>query len=159
MGADLSQVSILTRREIEALIAVPLIKAFIKEFGEEKTLEITKKVIESLAQESGRMLAEFVGGNSLEDLAKGLALWSQDGANESELVEITETKIATNITRCRYADMYKEHGMEKFGYLLSCGRDFAMVAGFNPQIQLTRTKTIMEGDDICDFLFEMEEKD
>ena len=154
MGADMSQVSILTRREIEALIAVPLIKAFIEEFGKEKTLEITSKVIESLAEESGRMLAEFVGGNSLEDLAKGLALWSQDGANESELLEITDTKIATNITRCLYADMYKEHGMEEFGYLLSCGRDFAMVAGFNPKIKLTRTKTIMEGDDICDFRFE-----
>lgn len=154
MGADMSQVSILTRRQIEALIAVPLIKAFIEEFGKEKTLEITSKVIESLAEESGRMLAEFVGGNSLEDLAKGLALWSQDGANESELVEITDTKIATNITRCLYADMYKEHGMEEFGYLLSCGRDFAMVAGFNPKIKLTRTKTIMEGDDICDFRFE-----
>ncbi len=154
MGADMSQVSILTRREIEALIAVPLIKEFIKEFGKEKTLEVADKVIESLAEESGRMLAEFVRGNSLEDLAKGLALWSQDGANESELVKITDTKIATNITRCRYADMYKEHGMEEFGYLLSCGRDFAMVAGFNPKIKLTRTKTIMEGDDICDFRFE-----
>ena len=154
MGADMSQVSILTRRQIEALIAVPLIKAFIEEFGKEKTLEITSKVIESLAEESGRMLAEFVGGNSLEDLAKGLVLWSQDGANESELVEITDTKIATNITRCLYADMYKEHGMEEFGHLLSCGRDFAMVAGFNPKIKLTRTKTIMEGDDICDFRFE-----
>jgi len=154
MGADMSQVSILTRREIEALIAAPLIKAFIKEFGKEKTLEVAGKVIESLAEESGRMLAEFVGGNSLEDLANGLALWSQDGANESELVEITDTEIATNITRCRYADMYKEHGMEEFGYLLSCGRDFAMVAGFNPKIKLTRTKTIMEGDDICDFRFE-----
>ena len=159
MGTDMSQVSILTRREIEALIAVPLIKAFIEEFGKEKTLEITRKVIESLAEESGRMLAEIVGGNSLEDLAKGLALWSQDGASESELVEITDKKIETNITRCRYAEMYKEHGMEEFGYLLSCGRDFAMVAGFNPKIQLTRTKTIMEGDDICDFRFETMEKD
>ena len=155
MGTDMSQVSIFTRREIEALIAVPLIKSFIEEFGKEKTLEITRKVIESLAEESGRTLAEIVGGNSLEDLAKGLALWSQDGANESELVEMTDTKIATNITRCRYAEMYKEHGMEEFGYLLSCGRDFAMVAGFNPKITLTRTKTIMEGDEICDFCFEM----
>lgn len=155
MGTDMSQVSIFTRREIEALIAVPLIKSFIEEFSKEKTLEITRKVIESLAEESGRTLAEIVGGNSLEDLAKGLALWSQDGANESELVEMTDTKIATNITRCRYAEMYKEHGMEEFGYLLSCGRDFAMVAGFNPKITLTRTKTIMEGDEICDFCFEM----
>ena len=153
MGADLSKIGILTRREIEARIAGPLIKAFIKETGEERGLEIVEEVIVSLAKESGEMLRTFVGGDSLEDFAKGMPLWSQDDAVMYDLVEITPEKIAMNVTRCRYAEMYKELGMADQGFTLSCARDFAMVEGFNPEIKLERTQTLMEGADHCDFRF------
>ncbi|MCP4727110.1 MAG: L-2-amino-thiazoline-4-carboxylic acid hydrolase, partial [bacterium] len=36
-----------------------------------------------------------------------------------------------------------------------CCRDFAFQDGFNPKIELVRTKTIMEGDDICDFCYKL----
>jgi len=153
MGADLSKIGILTRREIEARIAGPLIKAFIQETGEEKGLEIVEKVIVSLAKESGEMLREFVGGNGLEDFAKGMDLWSQDDAVTFDLVEMTAERITMNVTRCRYAEMYKELGMAGLGFTLSCARDFAMVEGFNSTIKLERTQTLMEGADHCDFRF------
>lgn len=151
MGADLSKIGILTRREIEARIAGPLIEAFMKETGEARALEIVEEVIVSLARESGEMLRAFVGGNGLEDFAKGVDLWSQDDAVAFDLVEMTPEKITMNVTRCRYADMYKELGMADLGFTLSCARDFAMVKGFNSEIKLQRTKTLMEGADHCDF--------
>jgi hypothetical protein len=43
--------------------------------------------------------------------------------------------------------------MEDLGFALSCARDFAMVEGFNPEIKLERTQTLMEGADHCDFRF------
>ena len=42
-------------------------------------------------------------------------------------------------------------------YLLGCDRDFALMIGFNPKIKFTRTQTIMERADYCDFRFEVEE--
>jgi hypothetical protein len=153
MGVDLSKIGILTRREIEARIAGPLIQAFMKETGEEKGLKIVEEVIVSLARESGEMLRAFVGGGGLEDFAKGMDLWSQDDAVAFDIVEMTPEKISMNVTRCRYAEMYKELGMADLGFTLSCARDFAMVEGFNPEIRLERTQTIMEGADHCDFRF------
>ncbi len=153
MGADLSKIGILTRREIEARIAGPLIRAFIQETGEEKGLEIVEKVIVSLAKESGEMLRAFVGGDGLEDFAKGMDLWSQDDAVAFDHVEMTAEKITMNVTRCRYAEMYKELGMADLGFALSCARDFALVEGFNSEIKLERTQTLMEGADYCDFRF------
>lgn len=155
MAADLNQVGILVRREIEARIAGPLIKAFMKELGDEKALAIVKDVIVHLAQESGELLRAFTGGDSLEDFGKALPLWSRDDALQFELLEQTARKVSLNVTRCRYAEMYKELGMADLGYVLSCARDFALVEGFNPKITLTRTQTIMEGADYCDFRFEM----
>jgi len=157
MGEDLNSVSILLRREIEALIAVPLIKAFAEEFGRDKTMNAALKVIRNLAHEAGKALAAFAGGNKMEDLAKGMSLFSQGGALEMEIQETGPTRISMNVTRCQYAEMYKKHGMEEFGCLLSCGRDFALVEGFNAKINLTRTQTIMEGADYCDFRFTIED--
>jgi hypothetical protein len=157
MAEDINSVNMLVRREIESLIAGPMIKAFSKEFGKEKTEAVVKKVIRNLAGESGRMLAAFTGGNKLSDLEKGLPLFAQGGALEFELVEADSEKISMNVTRCRYAEMYKKNGMPEFGYLLSCGRDHAMIEGFNPDIILTRTQTIMEGANYCDFCFSLKD--
>ena len=156
MGADLSQINMLTRREIEALIAGPLIKAFIEEFGRDKALAVSNRVIKSLAQESGAQLAKQMGGNSMADFARGLSAWAAGDAYEMEGLELSDTSYFFNIKRCRYADMYKQLGMADLGVVLSCGRDFELVKGFNPRMKLVRTKTIMEGHDRCDFRITLE---
>jgi predicted hydrocarbon binding protein len=156
MGADLSQIGMLAQREIEARIAGPLIKAFMTEIGEERALEIAQGVITALAREGGKELRELADGDSLVDFAKATARWSKDDAVTSDLVEFTPEKISMNTTRCRYAEMYRELGMAELGFTLSCARDFALVEGFNPKIELKRTQTIMEGADHCDFRFTLE---
>jgi len=49
VGADVSQINTLTRREIEAHIAGPLINAFIEDFGRGEVLAVVNRVIKSLA--------------------------------------------------------------------------------------------------------------
>jgi hypothetical protein len=159
MGADLTRIGLLARREIEARIAGPLIRAFSKEIGEGRAIEILRGVIVGLAKESGAMLREFVGGESLEDFARGLPLWSRDDAVAFDLLDLRPDRISMNVTRCRYAEMYRELGMADLGFALSCARDFAMVEGFNPAIRLARTQTIMEGADHCDFRFTLPGRD
>ncbi len=53
--------------------------------------------------------------------------------------------------------MYRDLGMANLGFALSCARDFALVEGFNPNIKLERTQTIMQGADHCDFRFTLRE--
>ena len=157
MSVDLSQISLLARREIEARIAGPLIKAFMEEFGNEKTSEVVAGVIKSLAKESGAQLAKMVGGNSLEHFAKTVDIMSRDDALVQEVLEQDDKKLTINCIKCRFADMYKELGMPELGFLLSCGRDFAMTEGFNPKLKLKRTQTLMEGAEYCDFRFHLED--
>ncbi|MCP4725325.1 MAG: L-2-amino-thiazoline-4-carboxylic acid hydrolase [bacterium] len=153
MGTDLNEISILTRREIEARIAGPIIIRFIEAFGKEKTMKIVSELIEDLAKQSGEELKEFTGGNSMEHYLKGMELWSKDDAYELQIIEKTETNLSINITRCKYAEMYEEIGLKELGLSLSCGRDFALMEGFNPEVKMTRTQTIMEGAEHCDFRY------
>lgn len=151
MTADLSQIDLLTRREIEIRIAGPLIRAFIEELGREKALPVLRKAIGSLARADGALLAEKMGGNSADHLARSLGAWSAGGALEIELLELSETKCHFNVLRCRYAEMYEKLGMADEALILFCGRDFDLVKGFNPKMTLVRTQTILEGKGYCDF--------
>lgn len=155
MGADLSNVGILLRREIEARIVGPLIQAFMKELGKEKTLEILRNMIEELARDAGKDLVEWYGGNSIEEFEKSLELWTRDNALEIDVLERSDTRFFFNVTKCRYADMYKQLGIPELGKVLSCARDFALIEGFNPNIELKRTQTILEGAEFCDFRYEV----
>ena len=154
MGADLGKVGILARREIEARVLNPVIEALIKEVGKERTLQILEPIIQSLARESGRQLAQWMGGNSLEALARGMDLWTREDALQLEVLEQNSKRFAFNVTRCRYADMYKELGIPELGKILSCNRDAALIEGMNPKISFHRTQTIMGGAPFCDFRYE-----
>ncbi len=157
MVMDLSQISILARREIEARILGPILKAFIKEVGREKTLAIVGRIVETIAKEAGQQMAKTLGDNSLAAYARGHSLWTKEDALQMEILEQSAKKFYFNVTRCRYVEMYKELGLAEFGPLLSCRRDAAFIEGFNPQIKLTRTQTIMDGALFCDFRYEMQE--
>ena len=154
---DINSVPILIRREIEALMAVPLIKGYIQALGREEALKVAEGVVRNLAMESGKIMAAFAGGQTMEHLQKAVPMFSMGGALEFKIVEMTPTSAGLDVTRCKYAEMYREHGLEDFGFLLSCGRDYALFEGFNPDIKFTRTKTIMQGGDCCDFRLKVDE--
>ena len=145
-GSDL-----LERREVEARIAVPLIKGYIAEVGRARAIEIATKVIRNMAREAGQQTAEESGSNTLADLAQVMQSWSCGGLLEEEILEQSETAYAFNVTRCQYAERYEALGVREFGNCLSCCRDQPFIEGFNPKIRFQRTQTIMEGAPICDF--------
>jgi hypothetical protein len=58
-----------------------------------------------------------------------------------------------NVTRCQYAEFYKELSLAEFGYLFHCNRDFAMAEGFSSTPHLEAHADIMEGASHCDFRF------
>jgi hypothetical protein len=60
-----------------------------------------------------------------------------------------------DVTRCRYAEMYREMGLEAIGDLLSCNRDGTFVQGYNPDIAMDREHTIMQGHGRCTFRYRM----
>jgi LL-diaminopimelate aminotransferase len=148
---DVSQIGILVRRKIEARIAGPLIRAFMKEFGSKKALAVARKVVESQALGNDGLLFEQAGRDSIADLVKALSAWAADNARKIEVLEQSDNKYFFNVKRCLEADMYKELGMADIGIVLSCGRDFELFKGFNPRMKLDLTKTIMEGHSHCDF--------
>jgi hypothetical protein len=150
---NLNAIGVLKRREIEVRILAPILESLCAEFGRERVLALVNKQIVQIAHEQGKLLAENAGGDSLLDFSHSLKNWKKDDAMQIEVLEQNQERYAFNVTRCRYAEMYKTLGVPELGSLLSCNRDFALIQGFNPTISLTRTQTIMEGASFCDFRY------
>jgi len=153
MYTNPADLTLLTRREIEARIVAPLVHAVMGELGVPKTLDLLRGVIAGLARDAGAEMAREFGDASLAAFARGIERWKAGGALEIDVLAEGPDRLDFNVTRCRYAEMYRELGLEDLGGSLSCCRDFALIEGFSPGVELTRTQTIMEGAPFCDFRF------
>lgn len=151
----LNDVGVLKRREIEARIVAPLLERLGDEFGHDRVRELAADVIIDLAKSQGAVMADVFGGNDLAVFSSAMEAWTRGGALEIDVVEESATRFAFNVTRCKYAEMYSELGDADLGARMSCNRDGKMIEGFNPNIEFTRTQTIMGGASHCDFVFEL----
>ena len=154
MQADtLNDIGVIKRREIEARILAPVLAALGDEFGRDRVLEIVRDTIINVAREQGAQLAAQTGGNEMSDFARALAAWKKDDAMQMDVLAENDERYEFNVTRCRYAEMYRALGIPELGAVLSCNRDFALIEGFNSEIQLTRSQTLMQDAAHCDFRF------
>jgi len=154
MPADtLNEIGVLKRREIEARILGPFVEALASEFHRERVLEILSETIINIARKQGAERAAAAGDDSLLTFSQSAGDWRKGNALEIEILEQNEDHYNFNVTRCRYAEMYRALGMGDLGAVLSCNRDYSLVEGFNPEIELVREQTIMKGAPCCTFRY------
>jgi hypothetical protein len=146
------------KRAIEAFAVAPVIRAVSQRIGREEALAILQEVNQQEAFQRGQSMVEKEGQNGIEELVNEVAGWGEGGVWEMDLIEHTPTTYFFNVTRCPYYEKYRELGLEEFGVAFSCCRDEPFARGFNPQLKLVRTKTIMEGADHCDFRYYLSSK-
>ncbi len=152
-------ISLIKRREIQAPLAVNLIRGYASVMGRDRALEIATSAIQADAEAAGAKSAETCGGNTLHAFRKYICEnWAKDDAIIIRDMEETSDQLVFRVVRCRYAELYEEMGIRDFGFCLSCCRDASFARGFNPRIEMTRTRTIMRGDSCCDFRFTLKER-
>ena len=156
-SASPDEMGILARRRIEAAIIKPIYDEMRRELGEAKAQDILRRAIRRAAIESGKALAaKAPGGADLKSFQDIQHLWTRDDALRIDVLEASDKVFDFNVTRCRYAETYRQMGLGEIGHLLSCNRDGAFCEGYNPAIKLERTQTIMGGASHCDFRYRYE---
>lgn len=159
----MAEPSILDQRRIEAAFAAQLLKTLSAELGEARARELLRRAITEMAHAAGREFAARKPGNeqggsppTLADYAELLPLWQKDDGITIQWLERSETRLAFNVTRCRYAESYRAMGLGDLGDTLSCNRDGEFCHGYNPAIRFVRTQTIMGGASHCDFRYTLD---
>ena len=59
--------------------------------------------------------------------------------------------IVNKITRCMWHELLSQFNDAEIAYAVACHIDFSKTICTNENIMLTRTKTLMQGDEYCDF--------
>ncbi len=153
------EIGILQRRRIEAEIIKPLYEAMKAELGAAKAQNIIDKVVREAAIAAGAHFAAKTPDNvDLLSFQELQSLWTQDDALVIEVAKASAEEFDYNVLRCKYSEMYKEMGLGEIGHLLSCNRDGVFCQGYNPDISLKRTQTLMQGASHCDFRYKYKAK-
>ena len=152
---SMTDLPMLEQRRIEANILKSLYEEMVSRLGEETAQEILGAAVVRDSVSQGQAYADGLEDRGLLAFRDTMAQWKASGALEMEMLEQTDEQVHFNVTRCRYSEMYKEMGLGDIGHLLSCNRDGTFCEGFNPDIKLERTQTIMGGASHCDFRYSM----
>ena len=153
------EIGILQQRKIEAEIIKPIYEIMKREFGLDKAKSIIEEAVANAAIDAGKEYAKReLNGTSVESFVALQYLWEKDDALRIEVINNDHYKYDYNVHRCRYAEMYKEMGLEEIGFLLSCNRDSKFIEGYAPNVSLSRPHTVMNGDGFCDFRYRLQEE-
>jgi hypothetical protein len=67
--------------------------------------------------------------------------------------KIHSGKQGTKVTKCKWYEVMKDLNDPDISYAVCCHYYFEVTKNMNPNFVLTRTKTIMQGEDYCDFCY------
>lgn len=114
------------------------------------------------AEELASFAQHDLDPHDLRDAARWDALlreedWENNpvyGLQECELVEATRERYVHRVTRCLYAELWKQHGRPDIGYRIHCRTDRAWWdrPAWNPRVRFEQPKTLMRGDADCLFV-------
>ena len=137
--------ALLLRFDGQANLAETMIKLYGKQ-GELITYDI---MVESRLASGGGTIGsinEFIEDFTTKPTGKTLFSASLD----LEVVEKSQNSATIYVSQCEWARYFRENH-PTVGYLLACSTDEVAYKAFNPNIKMTRTGTLMEGNEKCDF--------
>jgi L-2-amino-thiazoline-4-carboxylic acid hydrolase len=149
---DFRNIPVLLKRKLQAEVIGPIYREMVDAVGEDQANAILDRAIRKASVEEGK---RFAGDSkvSLTDFKKLFGLWTESGALEIEVLADTAQQFDFDVTRCRYAELYRDMGLGKIGHLLSCNRDAGFAEGYDPSMTLERKQTIMQGASCCTFRY------
>jgi len=157
--SDNNELGILARRKIEAEIIKPIYDILVRDLGKDRAQAIIGEAIEQAAIHAGETFAQQEpDGADLRSFVALQYLWEKDNALDVKVIDDDDRHYNYDVTRCRYAEMYHEMGLGEIGHLLSCARDEKFIVGYAPDVELTRTTTIMQGARCCDFRYRVKKE-
>ncbi len=139
---------------IQAQMLVPIVKTLRAELGAETANALILKALGGIWREFGENWAKEVNASSnREKLETAWVTFAGGEALEYDAASADDGTHEVNVTGCRYAQLFEELGEPDLGFLLICSQDYPLFEGFTPDLELTRTQTIMQGATHCDFRF------
>ncbi|NHJ14129.1 MAG: hypothetical protein EAX95_10665 [Candidatus Thorarchaeota archaeon] len=134
-------------RELEEKLGKEQAHQLIGNFYEHGAIEGIKKLVSS----------QKMSIDKIEDVRKLFQRLDEDPfQSKMQTSSYPESKPGTFrvcITECLWGSVLRELDAADIGNLMFCNTDFATASAIHPNLKLERDKTIMNGDEHCDFVY------
>jgi len=133
---------------------IQTMESFARQMGRDNLLEMIRKDSEEASRLSAQKTVERLKKN---DFATFKAMYKEKPSRFWEhvqtivITEESDSVIASKVIECLYAKTFRDAGAADIGYAWCCHGDFAWAQAYNPKLRLIRDKTLMNGDDYCNF--------
>jgi len=158
MGAahEANEISLLDRVKIQAEVLVPLLHRLRTELGTAPANALVAEVLRDWQRSVHERIAAEMPGEGFEKLGAMMAA-KMPLVRDAITVEwgtVDPPKLMEfKVTRCAFADFFREIGEPELGALLACEGDLYDVAAAGGGVELQRSATIMHGAAACDFRY------
>jgi len=135
------------QRELERILGMEQTHKILREWAENRAVDGLKKYLE----DTGVQIRNF------SDFKKHMdKMWVSEHVSMThtcETINNSSDRITYKVTECIWAKMMRELDAADLGLLTMCDLDFITASVYHPNIKLIREKTLMNGDDCCDFTY------
>lgn len=139
-------------RELESSVGTKQAHEMVREWSLRKTIEGIQRYL----KETGVEIQSF------EDFRRYMRKeWESEALRRTHTCRIEKEgprEASYIVTECIWKDAMEKLDATDLGTLTMCDLDFEAASLYHPNIRLVRTKTLMKGDDCCDFTYVWEEK-
>jgi hypothetical protein len=147
-------ISKLDEIKAEAQVLIPVLKAARAELGEEFANRLVFGALRAWGRERFKQIGSGIPGTSKEryEAIKNLdGLRIRENDLQFEILKWDPEAIEYDVSRCIFADFFRQLGEPELGAILVCDSDVYLVEEVtDPEVEYKRTQSIMEGADFCD---------
>lgn len=150
---DITQIQ---RRRIEAEVLAETYRPLSRSMSPEAACAIIAETTAAAARKAGRAFARSAPhGPDLAHFSGVVDVWSAGNALDIADPRLEADAFSLDVVRCEYARLYLEEMAlpPELAYALSCARDGAFAEGYSPHLELTRSRTIAQGEAVCRFRY------
>ncbi len=150
-----SHVSYLNRVKAQSEVLVPVLKCLRKELGKDRANELVYGALREWSRDAFAEAGSKKEGSGFEvwrAMDEDLATLTGDDIAYETLREDSEA-LDLNVTSCKFAQFFRELDEPELGAILSCEVDHHLTAQSQQEVHLDIDKTIMKGDQLCDFRY------
>jgi hypothetical protein len=120
------------------------------ELGEPELVRLLNLLSADVGRQVGARQAQNSPDTSFQTFVQVFRPPNFEDSLTHEVVEDTEKVFALKVTECVSAEVMRGAGLGgAIGHAAVCNMDYFWPPAFNPDFKLERTKTLMQGDDIC----------
>lgn len=129
---------------------IELVRVLRTELGEPDSVRLLNLMSAEIGRQVGARQARNSPDTSFQTFVKVFRPPNFANSLTHEVVEDTEKVFALKVSECVSAEVMRSAGLGgEVGHAAVCNMDYYWPPAFNPKFKMERTKTLMQGHDIC----------